>query len=342
MWVILLLFLSACSERHGPLADIEYDDQTQRPSHKTSSLYKPKNSGHKKIKRSKAQAKKRVQEDEQVGIDSFEHAMDERNLDSFPQHDEFSSHHFQEREQGRQQEFQSLNDDLEKDNFEKNIPKKDRYFESSPGYQAMHAQTASSSDESEMPFVKPEQESQVAYNPYLKQEHPSEHQNFNSQQSTNRGRSEGEGTQSTRNMQLVPLKDLNKLETTSKEKGFVWPVKGRVVKRFGEKSNTSEKIDFIAIKADPNAKVRATFSGIIQDSGPLLEGMGQMIIIKHPNKKLSIYMNLKKVLVSKGKRVESGDVIAETGTSPIRLSIRSKSSASKGKWLPVDPLLYLK
>jgi len=93
---------------------------------------------------------------------------------------------------------------------------------------------------------------------------------------------------------------------------FHWPVKGKVVKKFG--IHKGMKHDGINIKAPRGKLVRASYSGKVVFSSNL-EGYGNTIIIQHKNSYATVYANNKVNLVKKGQRISRGQKIAKVGTS---------------------------
>lgn len=125
---------------------------------------------------------------------------------------------------------------------------------------------------------------------------------------------------------------------------FVWPLKGAVQNKFGEKlpgNKKNEKADFIAIKAQAGSRVSAPQSGKVLDAGKLLPGYGEMVLIKHDDGKITVLSHLDRVFVRKGDQLLQGDDVGRIGDKPLRFSVRVpvKKNAKKSK--PVDPASLL-
>ena len=112
-----------------------------------------------------------------------------------------------------------------------------------------------------------------------------------------------------------------------------WPVKGKLLSRFSAKNNG------IDIVAKEGAVVSAAAKGKVVYSGSGLRGYGNLLIIKHNDSFFSAYAHNKRLLVSEGDSVKSGQKIAEvgsTGTDRVKLHFEIRKDGN-----PVDPLKYL-
>lgn len=129
-----------------------------------------------------------------------------------------------------------------------------------------------------------------------------------------------------------------RVHTPAKIEDFIWPVKGKVVSRFGKK--LIEKNNGIDIKAEKGSDIIATASGkvIFSEIGP--DGYGKMIIIKHSAGFVSLYANNYENLVQMNQYVRQGQRIARVGipknaNEPIlHFEIRKNR-------IPKNPLYYL-
>ncbi len=131
--------------------------------------------------------------------------------------------------------------------------------------------------------------------------------------------------------------------TTSKppkaQKGlFIYPVAGKVVKKFGQKSGQINR--GIEIAAPLNAPVVAAAPGRIIYSGNEISGYGNLIIIKHDNSYYTVYGFSKKNYVTSGSYVGRGDKIAACGTPPSGGKPRLHFEIRHGKEA-VNPIFYL-
>ncbi len=120
---------------------------------------------------------------------------------------------------------------------------------------------------------------------------------------------------------------------------FSWPLRGRVVRRFGTRGG--KKADGILIAARERAKVRAAASGrvIFSDFGP--GNLGRLIILRHHGGEYhSIYAHVAENLVREGQNVSRGTPIALAGRAAGSKSARLHFEI-RHRTRPQNPLSYL-
>lgn len=120
---------------------------------------------------------------------------------------------------------------------------------------------------------------------------------------------------------------------------FSWPLRGRVIRRFGARGG--KKADGILIAARERAKVRASARGrvIFSDFGP--GNLGRLIILRHRGGEYhSIYAHIAKNLVRKGQVVSRGTPIALAGRTRRFRSARLHFEI-RHRTRPRNPLSYL-
>jgi septal ring factor EnvC (AmiA/AmiB activator) len=123
-------------------------------------------------------------------------------------------------------------------------------------------------------------------------------------------------------------------------KNLPWPVKGSVIKKFGQVRFTSTKWTGLLIACNEGNSVSSISAGDVLYSG-WMNGWGNIIVIDHGADYLSIYANNKANLVRSGQRVQRGDVIATAGnsggleTNSLYFEIRKNS-------VPLNPRNFLK
>ena len=125
-------------------------------------------------------------------------------------------------------------------------------------------------------------------------------------------------------------------ESVASKQDWRWPIKGQVVRRFKPDVPGGKGI---RIKGELGEPVRAASLGEVVYSGSGLPGYGKLIIVKHPNNLFSAYGYLQKIDVKEGDRVETGQKIAELGTSNENRSMLHFEIRKNGT--PVNPLRYL-
>jgi murein DD-endopeptidase MepM/ murein hydrolase activator NlpD len=120
---------------------------------------------------------------------------------------------------------------------------------------------------------------------------------------------------------------------------FTWPVKGKIIARFGGKDELRN--NGIAIAAPQGTPIRAAEQGKVIYSGADLRDYGNLIIIDHEGGFATVYAHNQVNLVKRGERVGKRQVIAKLGmtgiaeTPYVHFEIRQNAEAK-------DPLAFLK
>lgn len=119
---------------------------------------------------------------------------------------------------------------------------------------------------------------------------------------------------------------------------FQWPANGNVTVPFGgEFENRNEGID---IELAEGTEVKAAADGKVLFSASH-GGFGNMVIIQHNERFISVYAHLKENVAKEGQVIKQGELVGfsgMTGVAPtprLHFEIREYSK-------PVDPLKYLK
>jgi murein DD-endopeptidase MepM/ murein hydrolase activator NlpD len=95
---------------------------------------------------------------------------------------------------------------------------------------------------------------------------------------------------------------------------FIWPLEGRVIGGFGpRKSGLSN--DGINIAAPAGTPIRAAENGVVVYAGNELRGFGNLLLIKHADDWVTAYAHAQTLNVTRGDRVERGQVIATVGST---------------------------
>ena len=123
-------------------------------------------------------------------------------------------------------------------------------------------------------------------------------------------------------------------------KGFLWPVKGKVVSGYGSKAKGLRN-DGINIAAKRGAPVRAAENGVIAYAGNELRGFGNLLLIKHADGWITAYAHNGELLVARGKKVKKGQIIARVGSSGNVSTPQLHFELRRGK-LTIDPIKVLK
>lgn len=93
---------------------------------------------------------------------------------------------------------------------------------------------------------------------------------------------------------------------------FLWPVHGRIISRFGQKTQ-GVRNNGISIAAPKGTPIRAAANGIVVYSGDKIKGFGNLILIKHSGGYITAYSHARKSIVHRGEVVRRGQVIGTVG-----------------------------
>ena len=96
--------------------------------------------------------------------------------------------------------------------------------------------------------------------------------------------------------------------------GFIWPVRGRLVSRFGSigKGLQNDGINILARKGTP---VRAAQNGVVAYAGNELRGFGNLLLVKHEGGWITAYAHNSELLVRTGQKVRRGQMISRVGST---------------------------
>jgi len=136
----------------------------------------------------------------------------------------------------------------------------------------------------------------------------------------------------------------SELDFAEKQGRLIWPVEGKILKKFGWYRNQNWNIDVlqegIEIEAQIGQQVRAVAEGIVVHAD-WVTGYGKMVIIDHGNTFQTIYGHLSEIDVRVKQRVMPGDIIGRAGDTGslegvlLHFEIRKASK-------PIDPQKWLK
>ncbi len=99
-------------------------------------------------------------------------------------------------------------------------------------------------------------------------------------------------------------------QTRPSSKGYIWPVEGRVIRRFTHKSE--EKYMGIDVAVPRGTEVRAAKEGKVVYADEI-SFYGKMVVIEHDGNYATCYGQLSRLLVSKGQKIRQGQVIGRSG-----------------------------
>lgn len=119
---------------------------------------------------------------------------------------------------------------------------------------------------------------------------------------------------------------------------YLWPVDGTFSRAFGDDGEIHH--DGIDIEARKGTAVVAAEDGEVLYSGDAIKGYGNLLLIRHKDKNITVYAHNDKNLTKEGVSVKRGEKIAEVGQSGaatrdhLHFEVRVNEQ-------PVDPMLYL-
>lgn len=122
-----------------------------------------------------------------------------------------------------------------------------------------------------------------------------------------------------------------------KKNNFIWPVQGKIVSAFGIREGL--RYEGIEIAAPLGTPVQAAGDGEVVYEGNL-KGYGNLVILRHKNYYSTVYAHNHINLVSLGRKITRGEVIAKVGnTGPtsepcLHFQVREKNQAR-------NPLFFL-
>lgn len=114
----------------------------------------------------------------------------------------------------------------------------------------------------------------------------------------------------------------------------IWPLKGKITKKFGGQKNGSNHDGIHILGSKKTNKIKATSKGEVVYVGNEVGSYGNLIIIQHKDDWFSSYGYLKSIYVNKGDEVKTGEIIGSIENAPLYFSLRKSERA-------VDPQKYL-
>ncbi len=123
-------------------------------------------------------------------------------------------------------------------------------------------------------------------------------------------------------------------------KGFIWPVRGRVVSGFGVKAKGLRN-DGINIAAARGTPVKATENGVVVYAGNELRGFGNLLLIKHSGGWVSAYAHNDTLLAKRGEKVAKGQRVATVGSTGSVKNPQLHFEMRRGS-IAKDPRKYLR
>ena len=118
--------------------------------------------------------------------------------------------------------------------------------------------------------------------------------------------------------------------------GFIWPVDGQLVKRFGHGAS-GERNDGVKIAVPIDTPIRAAADGVVAYVGDGIAALGGLVILRHGDGWVTVYGHASKLMVQRGQSVKRGQTIALSGDSGFADRPEVHFELRKGR-TPVDPV----
>jgi len=129
------------------------------------------------------------------------------------------------------------------------------------------------------------------------------------------------------------------LAEPANRKGFIWPVQGKVVLKYGASTGGLFN-DGINIQANRGTPILAAENGVVTYVGNELRGFGNLILIKHADNYVTAYAHTENPLVARGDVVTRGQRISSVGTTGAVTFPQLHFEVRRGR-KSSDPMQYL-
>ncbi|MEG3638624.1 peptidoglycan DD-metalloendopeptidase family protein [Magnetococcus sp. PR-3] len=132
--------------------------------------------------------------------------------------------------------------------------------------------------------------------------------------------------------------NLSNIKKAPAPRRWRWPVKGKVVARFGKRgAKVNPGIDIAAQKGTP---VVAPASGVVAYVGGH-DSFGNLIIVNHGGRFKTLYAHNDVNLVERGQKIRAGQMIARVGNTGVRVRSPRLHFEIRKPIKPLNPLKYL-
>lgn len=142
----------------------------------------------------------------------------------------------------------------------------------------------------------------------------------------------------TRKLTEVVVPPTPSVAFKSRKGKLPWPVKGRMVQRFGETMKGGVTLEGIVIESHEGEDVRAVHGGEVVFAD-WLRGYGLMLIVDHGDGYMTLYGYNQSLLKNVGDPVEAGEIVSLAGVSGGRRNAAVYFAIRKGA-SPVNPLSW--
>ncbi|MEB2843755.1 peptidoglycan DD-metalloendopeptidase family protein [Rhizobiales bacterium RZME27] len=120
---------------------------------------------------------------------------------------------------------------------------------------------------------------------------------------------------------------------------YRWPVNGAVVAGYGSNVNGSRN-DGIDISVPEGTPIKAAENGVVIYAGNGLKQLGNTVLVRHDDGKVTVYGHAGSINVSRGQKVQRGQTLAASGMSgdakrpQVHFEVRKDAT-------PVNPVTFL-
>lgn len=120
---------------------------------------------------------------------------------------------------------------------------------------------------------------------------------------------------------------------------YRWPATGAVIAAYGANVD-GQRNDGIDISVPEGTPVKAAENGVVIYAGNGLEKLGNTVLVRHSDGKVTVYAHLKSIDVNRGDKVNRGQVVASSGMSgnasrpKLHFEVRKNSA-------PINPMSFL-
>ncbi len=120
---------------------------------------------------------------------------------------------------------------------------------------------------------------------------------------------------------------------------YRWPVNGAVIAGYGSNVNGSRN-DGIDISVPEGTPIKAAENGVVIYAGNGLKQLGNTVLVRHDDGKVTVYGHASAINVSRGQKVTRGQTLASSGMSgdaqrpQVHFEVRKDAT-------PVNPNTYL-
>jgi len=125
----------------------------------------------------------------------------------------------------------------------------------------------------------------------------------------------------------------------SARRGFSWPVKGKVVSKYGAKAGGLFN-DGVNIAAPRGARVGAAADGTVVYAGNALQSYGNLVLVRHKGGITTAYAHLASMNVKRGDVVKAGQAVGTVGSTGAARGAQLHFEVRRGRET-VDPMGWL-